>query len=155
MHRMRCAQTGRLGTHCSHILPPLVVSASNTISVTFQSDSRLTGQGFSAEWEAVYPEDIPEIQGCGFSSDEESGVIKSQNWPMNYKANTECMWYIAVPLRKKITMPFSHFDLEAKDFLTSKCYDNVMLYDLNGLTNASDCPLSLHVHPGGGNAASH
>ncbi|MEQ2258954.1 hypothetical protein XENORESO_004910 [Xenotaenia resolanae] len=37
------------GTHCGHILPPLVVSASNTISVTFQSDSRLTDRGFSAE----------------------------------------------------------------------------------------------------------
>ncbi|KAM4595755.1 ovochymase-2 [Fundulus diaphanus] len=125
-----------LGTHCGYILPPLVVSASNTISVTFQSDSRLTDRGFSAAWEAVYPEDIAEIQGCGFSTNEETGVIKSQNWPINYKANTECMWSIAVPFGKKITLKFTHFDLEAKDIFTSKCYDNVMLYDLNGLTNA-------------------
>lgn len=46
------------GTHCGYILPPVVVSASDTISVTFQSDSRLTDRGFSAKWEAVYPEDI-------------------------------------------------------------------------------------------------
>ncbi|MEQ2310921.1 hypothetical protein AMECASPLE_014255 [Ameca splendens] len=38
-----------LGTHGGHILPPLVVSGSNTISVTFQSDRRLTDRGFSAE----------------------------------------------------------------------------------------------------------
>lgn len=35
-----------------------MVSASDTISVTFQSDGRLTDRGFSAKWEAVYPEDI-------------------------------------------------------------------------------------------------
>lgn len=70
------------------------------------------------------------------SSKEVTGVIKSQNWPMNYKANTECMWNIASPLGKKITLTFTHFDLEGKDILSSKCYDNVMVYDINSLTNA-------------------
>lgn len=46
------------GTHCGYLIPPVIVSASDTISVTFQSDSRLTDRGFSASWEAVYPEDI-------------------------------------------------------------------------------------------------
>lgn len=46
------------GTHCGYILPPVMVSARDTISITFQSDSRLTDRGFSAKWEAVYPEDI-------------------------------------------------------------------------------------------------
>ncbi|XP_058497545.1 ovochymase-2 [Solea solea] len=125
-----------LGTHCGYILPPVVVSASETLSVTFQSDGRLTDRGFSAKWEAVYPEDITEIQGCGISSKEETGVIKSQNWPMNYKANTECMWNIALPLGKKITLTFTDFDLEDKDIFSSKCYDNIMVYDINGLTGA-------------------
>ncbi|XP_068445519.1 ovochymase-2 [Clinocottus analis] len=125
-----------LGTHCGYILPPVVVSASETISVTFQSDSRLTDRGFSAKWEAVYAEDITDIQGCGLSSKEETGVIKSQNWPMNYKANSECMWNIALPFLKKFTLTFTHFDLEAKVFPTSKCLDNIMVYELNGVTNA-------------------
>ncbi|TDH16323.1 hypothetical protein EPR50_G00018550 [Perca flavescens] len=125
-----------LGTHCGYILPPVVVSASATIFVNFQSDSRLTDRGFSARWEAVYPEDIAEIQGCGMSSKEETGVIKSQNWPMNYKANSECMWNIALPLGKNITLYFTHFDLEAEDILTSKCYDNIKVYEINSLTNA-------------------
>ncbi|KAM8772707.1 ovochymase-2 [Acanthopagrus schlegelii] len=125
-----------LGTHCGFLIPPVIVSASDTISVTFQSDSRLTDRGFSASWEAVYPEDIAEIQGCGFSSHEDTGVIKSQNWPMNYKANAECMWNIAAPSGETITLNFTHFDLEAKDFITSKCYDNIMVYDINGSTNA-------------------
>lgn len=124
-----------LATHCGYLLPPVLVSASDTVSVTFQSDSRLTDRGFSAQWEAVYPEDIADVQGCGFSSSEETGVIKSTNWPMNYKANAECMWNIELPLGKNIYLNFTHFDLEAKDILTSKCYDNVMLYDVNTLTN--------------------
>lgn len=53
-----CSFASFSGTHCGYILPPLVVSASNSISVNFQSDSRLTDRGFSAEFEAVYPEDI-------------------------------------------------------------------------------------------------
>lgn len=79
---------------------------------------------------------VAEILGCGLSSAEETGVIKSQNWPMNYKANSECMWNIALPLGKKITLTFTHFDLEAKDILTSKCLDNIVVYDINTLTNA-------------------
>lgn len=55
---------------------------------------------------------------------------------MNYKANAECMWNIIVPLGEKITLTFTHFDLEAKDFLTSKCYDNIMVYDIDDLTTA-------------------
>ncbi|KAJ4944177.1 hypothetical protein JOQ06_012722 [Pogonophryne albipinna] len=125
-----------LGTHCGYLLPPLVVSASDTISVSFTSDSRLTDRGFSAKWEAVYPEDIAEIQGCGLFSRAPTGVIKSQNWPMNYKANAECMWNIDAPLNKRITLHFTHFDLEAKDFISSKCYDNIVVFDMNRMTNA-------------------
>ncbi|KAI9525572.1 hypothetical protein NQZ68_006121 [Dissostichus eleginoides] len=125
-----------LGTHCGYLLPPLVVSASDTISVSFTSDSRLTDRGFSAKWEAMYPEDIAEIQGCGLFSRAPTGVIKSQNWPMNYKANAECMWNIDAPFNKRITLNFTHFDMEAKDFLSSKCYDNIVVFDINSWTNA-------------------
>ncbi|XP_053711283.1 tolloid-like protein 1 [Synchiropus splendidus] len=123
-----------LGTHCGYIIPPVVVSATDTMTLTFQSDSRFTDRGFSVRWEEVYPEDIGEIQGCGFSSKEQTGVIKSTNWPMNYKANSECMWNIAVPLGKKITLTFTHFDLEGKDILTSRCFDNIVVYDISSLT---------------------
>ncbi|XP_061737042.1 ovochymase-2 [Nerophis ophidion] len=125
-----------LAVHCGYIRPPVVVAATNTMTVSFQSDSRLTDRGFSAKWEAVYPEDIAEIQGCGMSSKETTGVIKSANWPMNYKANAECMWNVALPIGRKITLAFTHFDLEAKDFLSSKCFDNVIVYDIHGITNA-------------------
>lgn len=88
----------------------------------------------AVSWSLPLP--VSEIQGCGFSSKEETGIVKSQNWPMNYKANAECMWNIAVPAGKNITLTFTHFDLEGKEFLTPNCYDNVMVYDINGATNA-------------------
>ncbi|XP_038837825.1 ovochymase-2-like [Salvelinus namaycush] len=120
-----------LGTHCGYVLPPVVVSANNKMSLSFLSDSRLSDRGFSAKWEAVYPEDIAAIQGCGGASHEIKGVIKSQNWPMNYKAASECMWSVEVPKGKTITLTFTHFDVEAKDIFTSKCLDNMVAYDLD------------------------
>uniref|UniRef100_A0A8C7IFX9 Uncharacterized protein n=1 Tax=Oncorhynchus kisutch TaxID=8019 RepID=A0A8C7IFX9_ONCKI len=119
-----------LGTHCGYVLPPVVVSANNKMSLSSLSDSRLSDRGFSTKWEAVYPEDIAAIQGCGGASHELKGVIKSQNWPMNYKAASECMWSVEVPKGKTITLTFTHFDVEAKDIFTSKCLDNMVAYDI-------------------------
>ncbi|KAL1023769.1 hypothetical protein UPYG_G00045870 [Umbra pygmaea] len=119
-----------LGTHCGFLLPPVVVSANNTMTVSFLSDSRLSDRGFSAKWEAVHPEDIAEIQGCGGVYHDDTGVIKSQNWPMNYEAASECMWKVEVPKGKTITLTFTHFDLETKDIFTSKCLDNLVVYDI-------------------------
>ncbi|KAM9476723.1 ovochymase-2 isoform 2-T2 [Clarias gariepinus] len=117
-----------LGVHCGFVLPPVLISVSNEISVNFQSDGRLADRGFSARWEAAYAEDIAEIQGCGGFSREETGVIKSDNWPMNYVSNRECMWRVQVPKGKTITLTFTHFDLEAAGLL-SPCLDNVVIYD--------------------------
>lgn len=46
------------GTHCGFVLPPVLISVSNNMSLSFQSDARLADRGFSATWEAVYPEDL-------------------------------------------------------------------------------------------------
>ncbi|KAF7710120.1 ovochymase-2 [Silurus meridionalis] len=118
-----------LGIHCGFILPPVLISVSNKMDVNFQSDGRLADRGFSARWEAVYAEDIAEIQDCGGFSSEEAGVIKSKNWPMNYTPNRECMWRVKVPVGKTITLTFTHFDLEAAGILISRCLDNVVIYD--------------------------
>lgn len=53
---------------------------------------------------------------------------------MNYKANADCMWNIALPFGKKITLIFTDFDLEG-NILTSECNDNIMVYDINTWTN--------------------
>ncbi|KAJ3614596.1 hypothetical protein NHX12_018167 [Muraenolepis orangiensis] len=114
-----------LGTYCGYLLPPVLVSAGNSMEITFWSDSRLTDRGFSAKWHAVYPED-----GCGVSSHKETGVITSPNWPMNYGPNGECMWSIQVPTGKNIMLNFTHFEIEAKDLLSPKCLDYVVVQDI-------------------------
>ncbi|XP_035273212.1 cubilin [Anguilla anguilla] len=118
-----------MGKHCGYVLPPVIISSDNKLSVSFQSDSRLTDHGFSARWEATYPEDISEIQGCGGASHEEVGVIKTKNWPMNYPGNSQCMWSIQVPAGKTITLTFTHFEVEEPGPLIGRCYDNVVVYD--------------------------
>ncbi|XP_031415931.1 ovochymase-2 [Clupea harengus] len=118
------------GPHCGFITPAVVVSVGNTMSVTFQSDSFLADRGFSARWEAVYPHDIGEAPGCGSAYHAETGVIKSQNWPMNYAPNKECMWRVKVPTGKRITLRFTDFGLEPA--MLGKCYDNLVVYDGSG-----------------------
>lgn len=54
---------------------------------------------------------------------------------MNYKANADCMWNIVVPVGKKINLAFTHFDVEPVDIFTSRCYDNIVVYDINSVTN--------------------
>lgn len=118
-----------LGTHCGFILPPVLISVSNKMSVRFQSDARLADRGFSATWEAVYPEDLSDIQGCGGFSQQETGVIKSQNWPTNYPANSMCLWTIRTPKGKTIKLTFTDFDMEEAGILFGQCNDNVVVYD--------------------------
>lgn len=118
-----------LGTHCGFVLPPVLVSVSNKMSLSFQSDARLTDRGFSSSWEAVYPEDLADIQGCGGFSEEKTGIIRSQNWPMNYPANSMCLWIIRSPEGKTIKLTFTDFDLEEAGILFGRCYDNVVIYN--------------------------
>ncbi|TRY88335.1 hypothetical protein DNTS_018821 [Danionella cerebrum] len=117
-----------LGTHCGFLLPPVLISVSNHLSVSFQSDSRLADRGFSATWEAVYPEDLEDIQGCGGFSQQETGIIKSQNWPANYLANSMCLWTIRVPEKNAIKLTFTNFDMEEAGLL-GRCNDHVVVYD--------------------------
>ncbi|CAM4474958.1 unnamed protein product [Leuciscus chuanchicus] len=118
-----------LGTHCGFVLPPVLISVSNNMSLSFQSGTRLADRGFSATWEAVYPEDLSDIQGCGGFSQEETGIIKSQNWPMNYPANSMCLWTIRHPKGNTIKLTFTDFDVEEAGILFGQCNDNVVVYD--------------------------
>ncbi|XP_048855841.1 ovochymase-2 [Brienomyrus brachyistius] len=118
-----------LGTHCGYVLPPLLISSSSRLHLSFLSDARLADRGFAASWEAVYPEDIGVIQGCGGFSRERTGVITSQNWPLNYAGNSECLWMVEVPTGDTITLTFTHFEVEEAGILLGKCFDQLQVYD--------------------------
>uniref|UniRef100_H3A3C9 Zgc:154142 n=1 Tax=Latimeria chalumnae TaxID=7897 RepID=H3A3C9_LATCH len=118
-----------IGSYCGFAPPPVIVSSGNRLSLKFIADSRLADRGFAAKWEAVYPEDTEQLQKCGGTFREESGIIKSQNWPRYYAANSLCMWIIEVAKGKNITLKFTHFEIEEPSSLTKKCFDNVVIYD--------------------------
>ena len=75
----------------------------------------------------MYP---AEIQGCGGVFGEDTGVIKSPRWPHSYPASRECMWVLEAPPGRNISLTFTHFDLEAKDLLSSRCLDSLVAYDV-------------------------
>ncbi|XP_051784067.1 ovochymase-2 [Erpetoichthys calabaricus] len=120
----------QLGSHCGYAPPPVLLSYSNRLSLKFQSDQQLSDHGFSAIWEAIHPEDIEEIQGCGGYFDTEVGVMKSANWPLKYPGNRMCTWILNVPTGKRITLNFTYFDLEEQDPFTKKCFDNLVVFDV-------------------------
>ncbi|XP_031759056.1 ovochymase-2 [Xenopus tropicalis] len=118
-----------IGNYCGYLKPPVIISSSNKLFATFSTDDIRTDKGFEAKWEAVHPEDILEIQSCGGGSNAETGVIKSPNWPYNYRPNTACVWVIEVPQGKKVHLTFTDFDLEDVDLMTRDCYDYVSAFE--------------------------
>ncbi|XP_044133614.1 cubilin-like [Bufo gargarizans] len=118
-----------IGSYCGFFKPPVIISSSNKLFLKFSTDKLKTDKGFEVKWEEVHPDDIEEIQSCGGGSTEESGVIKSPNWPNNYAPNRLCVWHIQVPEGKNIVVNFTHFDLEDTDLISKLCYDYVAAYE--------------------------
>ncbi|XP_073446306.1 ovochymase-2-like [Dendrobates tinctorius] len=118
-----------IGSYCGFVKPPVIISSSNKLFLKFSTDKLKTDRGFEVKWEEVLPDDIEEIQTCGGSSVEETGVIKSPNWPNNYAPNQLCVWHLQVPEGKKLIINFTHFDLEDVDIITRQCYDYVAVYE--------------------------
>ncbi|KAG8593209.1 hypothetical protein GDO81_000765 [Engystomops pustulosus] len=118
-----------IGSYCGFLKPPVIISSSNQLFLNFTTDKVNSDRGFEIKWEEVYPDDIEEIQSCGGGFTEDSGVMKSPNWPNNYPPNRLCVWHLQVPEGKKITVNFTHFDLEDTDLVTRLCYDYVAAYE--------------------------
>ncbi|XP_068136438.1 ovochymase-2-like [Hyperolius riggenbachi] len=118
-----------IGTYCGFMNPPQLVTANNKLFLSFSSDAVRTESGFSAKWEEVYPNDIEEILSCGGGSNEEIGVLRTPKWPYSYGPNTMCLWHLQVPQGKKVTITFTHFDLEDPDLTSKDCYDYVAAYE--------------------------
>lgn len=51
---------------------------------------------------------------CGGRIEATNGTITSPWFPGWYPHNRSCMWEIIVPAQFKITLNFTHFDLEGK-----------------------------------------
>lgn len=52
---------------------------------------------------------------CGGYIDQAAGTIQSPSFPDLYPPNKNCVWQIVAPDQYRITLNFSHFDMEGNN----------------------------------------
>ncbi|XP_014469873.1 PREDICTED: bone morphogenetic protein 1-like [Dinoponera quadriceps] len=63
---------------------------------------------------------------CGGFFDDSNGTITSPSFPESYPGNKNCVWEIIAPPQYRITLNFTHFDLEGNNMYQEECeYDSV------------------------------
>ncbi|XP_055677103.1 tolloid-like protein 1 isoform X1 [Lutzomyia longipalpis] len=66
---------------------------------------------------------------CGGIIDALNGTITSPSFPDVYPLSKECVWEIVAPPQYRITLNFTHFDLEGNNFFQMECeYDSLTVY---------------------------
>lgn len=70
---------------------------------------------------------------CGGVIDASNGTISSPSFPESYPGNKNCIWEIIAPPQYRITLNFTHFDLEGNNVFQQECeYDSVEVYSKLG-----------------------
>lgn len=67
---------------------------------------------------------------CGGIFDSPNGTIVSPSFPELYPAGKSCMWEIIAPPQHRITLNFTHFDLEGNNVYHQVSY---LQYTINYL----------------------
>ncbi|KAI0218615.1 Cubilin [Lamellibrachia satsuma] len=97
-----------LGRFCGHTPPGVVVSSTNSLFVSFQTDYILTKDGFIMKYTAIY---LPPA--CNGTSAEMNGrygylgVVGS-----HYRNDIYCQWQITVEAGKRVLLHFDRFDVQ-------------------------------------------
>lgn len=78
--------------------------------IFFKTDSSITLNGFMATYIFV---DVSKF--CGGFYVQQSGVIRSPNYPGNYPRSRECVWVLEAPNRQKVTLIVDTFELESHE----------------------------------------
>ncbi|RZF44812.1 hypothetical protein LSTR_LSTR000764 [Laodelphax striatellus] len=66
---------------------------------------------------------------CGGLFEVPNGTITSPSFPKLYPGNKNCVWEIIAPPQYKITLNFTHFDLEGNNVSSNSCeYDSVEVH---------------------------
>lgn len=70
---------------------------------------------------------------CGGIIESMNGTIVSPSFPDLYPMDKECVWEIKVPKNHRITVNFTHFDLEGSNYNVQECdYDSVKVFSKLG-----------------------
>lgn len=66
---------------------------------------------------------------CGGVLEAPNGTITSPSFPDMYPVSKDCVWEIIAPPQYRITLNFTHFDLEGNHFYQQECdYDSLTVY---------------------------
>ncbi|XP_049805419.1 tolloid-like protein 1 isoform X2 [Schistocerca nitens] len=70
---------------------------------------------------------------CGGLFESSNGTISSPSFPELYPSNKNCIWEIIAPPQYRITLNFTHFDLEGNNVRQQECeYDSVQVFSRMG-----------------------
>ncbi|KAI4498132.1 hypothetical protein M0802_006618 [Mischocyttarus mexicanus] len=101
------SEDSHMGTFCGSNKPPTLTSRDRTMVIYFETDSSITDNGFMASY--VF---VDATKFCGGYYVQQSGVIRSPNYPANYPRSKECVWVLEAPNRQKVTLKVDTFQLE-------------------------------------------
>ncbi|XP_072856002.2 ovochymase-1 [Pogona vitticeps] len=115
-----------VGKICGSVLPSPLLVESNQATITFVSDSSITGRGFEFLFSAVHKASEAG-SGCGSVAVlTEEGTFDTANYPGLYPSNTKCHWLIEAPEKHVIKFEFEDFAVE----ISQDCiYDAVVIYE--------------------------
>lgn len=69
------------------------------------------------------------LDACGGIIEALNGTITSPSFPDFYPMSKECVWEIIAPEQYRITINFTHFDLEGNNYHQQECdYDSLSIY---------------------------
>ncbi|XP_056401096.1 embryonic protein UVS.2-like [Hyla sarda] len=102
---------------CGTGLIPPIIGSTNQLLIEFSSDSSVTGVGFNAVYSTVQ---------CGGTFYMPQGSFTSPGYPNEYGPNLDCVYTIAAPAGKTISLSFSDFHLENSSFCI---YDKIKWLD--------------------------
>ncbi|XP_035743302.1 cubilin-like [Vespa mandarinia] len=104
------SEDSHLGTYCGNNKPPILTSRERTMVIFFETDSSITLNGFMATYIFI---DVSKV--CGGYYVQQSGVIRSPNYPENYPRSKECVWVLEAPNRQRVTLIVDTFELESHE----------------------------------------
>ncbi|XP_072033776.1 uncharacterized protein [Amphiura filiformis] len=117
-----------VGSYCGNALPPSFTSSRNRLWVRFQSDTSISGNGFTAIYTHVVDTDVS----CGGQLSG-SGTITSPRYPQAYPLSSQCTWVITAPAGQVVMINIAQFAIEGDDGLCQFEYLEVR----DGLTQSS------------------
>uniref|UniRef100_A0A8D9B309 Metalloendopeptidase n=2 Tax=Cacopsylla melanoneura TaxID=428564 RepID=A0A8D9B309_9HEMI len=75
------------------------------------------------------------VDACGGILDTPNGTLTSPSFPDFYIKNKTCIWEIVAPPQYRISLNFTHFDIEGNNLFQSSCeYDNLTVFSKIGDT---------------------